>query len=150
MSPQKALHLCKDFGHVASAIFHTSARAKKRADVNADTERQVVEPQRNAPAKVDLQIEKADRLELHAGIEPVVSREARVASLNARGCVAAAIRGGAACHARPTGAAPEHSADDGLRAPGGYDIAPWGPQAVISRVFRCSSGGTDRKSTRLK
>ncbi len=23
-----------------------------------------------------------------------------------------------------------------------YDIAPWGPQTVISKVFRCSSGGT--------
>src|SRR5260370_16016682 len=97
-------------------------RTQNSRDVQRDSEREGVQPQRNAAAVADFNINGLQWLELRSKVGTIVTCEARVATRHVREQVALAIRrcfGGRTLGARsPT----IHLADDRLRSPRSYVV----------------------------
>src|SRR5207245_456763 len=94
------------------------ARPQQPAQVHSDAEGIAVEPQRNAAAEVEFEIQVADGFIVDAGVEAVVAHQIRTARCNAGRGETSAVRGAAAGTALGRRTAAEHAADDRLISPG--------------------------------
>src|SRR5260370_12629191 len=91
---------------------------QKPAQIHADSERVAVELQRNAAAKVEFEIQVADRFVIDPRVVAVVTDQVRTAGGNAGSGKALAVFCGAARATLRRGAAAEDSANQCLIAPG--------------------------------
>src|SRR6266699_5512938 len=90
---------------------------QKPAQIHADSERVAVELQRNAAAKVEFEIQVADRFVIDPRVVAVVTDQVRTAGGNAGSGEACAVFCGAARATLRGGAAAEDPADQCLIAP---------------------------------
>src|SRR5258708_20726734 len=95
-------------------------RTQNPRNIQRDSEREGVQPQRNTAAVADFNINGLQWLELRSKVETIVTCEARVATRHVRKQVGLAIRRCSGGRTLGAGTTTIHLADDRLRSPRSY------------------------------
>jgi hypothetical protein len=109
------------------------SRAQEPAQVDADTERIAIKLKRDAPAKVEFEVQVSNRFVADSGIESIIAHQVCGPCGYAGGGEALAVFRGAASIAFGGRSAPEYPANHRLIAPG-RNIIGGSREAEIARI----------------